>query len=115
MPAQDPVIATIDRAIALYPKAFPSPDDCPEEGRREFEAELELIQKEHIQLTCDAFQQPAESLDGVLAKARLAYRISIDMGDTEGPVEDMTPPNCGELDNRMLLWSILRDLERLVS
>ncbi len=49
MPAQDPVIATIDRAIALYPKAFPSIDDCPEEGRREFESELELIQKEHIQ------------------------------------------------------------------
>ncbi len=115
MPTQDPVIATIDRAIALYPKAFPSPDDRPEEGRREFEAELELIQQEHIQLTCVAFQQPAESLDGVLAKARLAYRISVDMEDTQGPVEDMTPPNCGELDNRMLLWSILRDLERLVN
>ncbi len=37
------------------------------------------------------------------------------MGDTEGPVEDMTPPDCGELDDRMLLWSILRDLERLAS
>ena len=71
--------------------------------------------KEYVQLTCDAFQCPAESLDGVLAKARLAYRISVGMGDTEGPVEDMTPPDCGELDDRMLLWSILRDLERLVS
>ena len=113
MPAQDLVIATIDRAIALYLKAFPSPDDRPEEGRREFEAELELIQIEHIQLTCDAFQQPAESLNGVLAKARLAYRISVGMGDTQGPVEDMMQPDCPELDDRMLLWSILRDLERL--
>ncbi len=97
------------------PKAFPSLNDCPEEGSREFEAELDLIQKEYVQLTCDAFQRPAESLDGVLAKARLAYRISVDMEDTEGPVEDMTPPDCPELDHRMLLWSILRDLERLVS
>ncbi len=115
MPTQDPLIATIDRAIALYPKAFPSIDDSSEEGSREFEAELELIQEEHIQLTCDAFQRPAESLDGVLAKARLAYRISVGIEDTEGPVEDMTPPDCPELDDRMLLWSILRDLERLVS
>ncbi len=56
MPNQDPLIATIDRAIALYPKAFPSNDDCPEEGTREFEAELDLIQKEYVHLTCDAFQ-----------------------------------------------------------
>ncbi len=115
MPSQDPLIATIDRAIALYPRAFPSPDGSPEEGRREFEAKRELIQKEYVQLTCDAFQRPAESLDGVLAKARLAYRIFVGIGDTEGPVEDMTPPDCGELDDRMLLWSIQRDLERLAS
>jgi hypothetical protein len=79
------------------------------------DAELDLIQKEHIQLTCDAFQQPAENFEGVLAKARLAYRISVGMGDTQGPVEDMTPPDCPELDDHMLLWSILRDLERLAS
>ncbi len=115
MPTQDPLIATIDRAIALYPKAFPSPDDRPGEGSREFEAELELNQKEHIQLTCDAFQQPAESFEGVLAKARLAYRISVGMDDTHGPVDDMAAPDCGELDDRMLLWSILRDLEHLAS
>ncbi len=115
MPTQDPLIATIDSAIALYPKAFPSIDDSPEEGTREFEAELALIQTEYVQLTCDAFQCPAESLEGVLAKARLAYRISVDMGDAQGPVEDMTPPDCPELDHRMLLWSILRDLEHLAS
>ncbi len=115
MPTQDPLIATIDSAIALYPKAFPSLDDSPEEGSPEFEAELALIQTEYVQLTCDAFQCPAESLEGVLAKARLAYRISVDMGDAQGPVEDMTPPDCPELDHRMLLWSILRDLERLAS
>jgi hypothetical protein len=115
MPTQDPLIATIDRAIALYPKAFLSNDDCPEEGRHVSDAELDLIQKEYVQLTCDAFQRPAESLDGVLAKARLAYRISVDMGDAQGPVEDMTPPDCPELDHRMLLWSILRDLERLAN
>ncbi len=55
MPTQDPLIATIDSAIALYPKAFPSLDDSPEEGSREFEAELALIQTEYVQLTCDAF------------------------------------------------------------
>ena len=115
MPAQDPLIATIDRAIALYPKAFPSIDDSTEEESREFEAELVLIQNEYVQLTCDAFQRPAESLNGVLAKARLAYRISVGMGDTQGPVEDMTQPDCPELDDRMLLWSILRDLERLAA
>jgi hypothetical protein len=115
VPTSDPLIATIDRAIALYPKAFPSLDDCPEEETREYEAEMERIQKEYVQLTCDAFQRPAESLEGVLAKARLAYRITVGMGDTEGPVEDMTPPKGPELDDRMLLWSILRDLERLAS
>jgi hypothetical protein len=59
MPTQDPLIATIDRVIALYPKAFPSNDDYLEEGSHEFEAELDLIQKEYVKLTCDAFQQPA--------------------------------------------------------
>ncbi len=115
MPTQDPVIATIDRAIALYSTAFPAQNAHPAVGRRVSDAELDLIQKEYVQLTCDAFQQPAKSFEGVLAKARLAYRISVGMDDTEGPVVDMTPPDCGELDDRMLLWSILRDLERLAS
>ena len=115
MPTPDPVITTIDRAIALYPKAFPAQNAHPVVGGRVSDAELDLIQKEYVQLTCDAFQQPAESFEGVLAKARLAYRISVGIEDTHGPVQDMTPPDCGELDDRMLLWSILHDLERLAS
>ncbi len=117
--AQDPVISTIDRYVALYPEAYPDFDQFPEDTWFKIEEELEPVRDRCDNLLCDVFRIPARSLDGALLKARLAYRI--ELGQATGsrePVEDMAPPsdgsdNIGALDSQQLVWSLLSDLERL--
>ncbi len=117
--AQDPVITTIDRYVALYSEAYPSFDQFPEDTWGKIEEELEPVKDRCDNLLCDVFRIPARSLDGALLKARLAYRIELGrVTGTREPVEDMAPPNdgshnIGALDSQQLVWSLLRDLERL--
>ena len=116
---QDPVIATIDRYIALFLDAYPSFDQFPEDTWGKIEEELEPVKDRCDNLLCDVFRVPARSLDGALLKARLAYRIELEQATgSREPVEDMAPPSDGdhnirELDSQQLVWSLLRDLERL--
>ncbi len=117
--AGDPVITTIDRYVALHSEAYPSFDQFPEDTWSKIEEELEPTRDRCDNLLCDVFRIPARSLDGALAKARLAYRIEMGQPtDSREPVEDMAPPNdgshnVGALDTQQLLWSLLNDLERL--
>ena len=117
--AQDPVIATIDRHVAMYDEAYPDFDQFPEDTWFKIEEELEPVRDRCDGLLCDVFRIPARSLDGVVLKARLAYRIELGQGTgSREPVEDMEPPNdrsdnIGALDSQQLVWSLLRDLERL--
>ena len=117
--AQDPVIATFDRYVALYSEAYPSFDRFPEDTWGKIEEELEPVRDRCDNLLCDVFRISARSLDGALLKARLAYRIELGQAtDSREPVEDMAPPNdgshnIGALDSQQLVWSLLRDLERL--
>ena len=55
-----------------------------------------------------ALQTPATSLEGVLAKLRLAHRI-----ETFDPALDDVKPDCGRLDAGAIFWAIRRDLEAL--
>ena len=97
-------------------QAYPDFDQFPEEAWFELERELEPLREQCGNLTCEVFRTPGRSLDGVLAKTRLAYRVTCYMASSRAPLDDMTPPtsnNIGGLDDPQLLWSILRDLERL--
>ena len=68
-----------------------------------------------------AFQTPATSFDGLVAKVRLAYRIwreeSTDLSQaTNEPIDASEAPDFSEvagLDDVVMLWSIIQDMERL--
>ena len=116
----DPAIVVIDRHLALYSEAYPDFDQSPEEDWFKIEEQLKPITDRCNDLLCDVFRTPAESPDGVLAKARVVYRcVTFQKTNSRGPVEDMEPPNDGSENNfgalapGQLVWSLLNDLERL--
>ena len=70
--AQDPVIATIDRALALRPHAYPSFDQFSEETWGRLEEELEPVRRQYDDLISDVFPTPAKSLEGLRANRHCA-------------------------------------------
>ncbi len=81
-------------------------------GARALDVQSDAACDRIIDIQAQIFQTPAMTLRGTLSKARIAWRITaIDVN------VDETDPDfagqCGGLDDPVMIWSILQDLERL--
>ncbi len=82
--------------------------------------ESDEIMERYTDISVELFQTPATTYQGLIAKTRAAYRISIGQecsADPLGPADAPFYPDAnghGGLESSVMLWSIVQDFERLI-
>ena len=110
----------IKEALDAYPSRLEAPqavfdayhhhyDAC---GAGALDVQSDAVSDRINDIKAQIFQTPATTLRGALSKARIAWRITaidVDVDETDPDFDGQ----CGGLDDQVMIWSILQDLERL--
>ena len=110
----------IKEALDPYPYRVGAPQEVLDTYHRHYDAcgagaldvQSDAVSDRINGIKAQIFQTPATTLRGTLSKARIAWQITaidVDVDETDPDFDGQ----CARLDDPVMIWSILQDLERL--